>query len=106
MSRLRNLAPQAIRDVEDAAAWFAQGDGGPAVGRRYLAAVVEAIGWIERRPLLGHVRPELLSAPFRFRALTSFPYLLVYDAEQSPPRIYRVLHMARDLPNLLKDLDF
>ena len=105
MSRLRNLAPQAIRDVEEAATWLAR-DGDLAIARRYLSAVVEAIGRIERRPLLGRSRSELLPAPFRFRAVTGFPYLLVYDAEPSPPRVYRVLHMARDLPNQLKDVEF
>jgi hypothetical protein len=36
--------------------------------------------------------------------LTRFPYILVYDARARPPRIARVVHMARDLAPLLADL--
>jgi hypothetical protein len=32
-------------------------------------------------------------------------HLLVYDAAAQPPRILRVLHMARDLGSLLDDID-
>jgi hypothetical protein len=35
----------------------------------------------------------------------AFPYLLAYDAGATPPRILRVLHTARDLPEALADLE-
>jgi Arc/MetJ-type ribon-helix-helix transcriptional regulator len=36
--------------------------------------------------------------------LRSFPYLLVYAADTTPPRILRIPHTSRDLPPLLGDL--
>jgi plasmid stabilization system protein ParE len=97
------FAPQAIRDVESAIDWLAD-NGGPEVARRMALATVEAARRVVQRPLAGHTRPELLPAPFRFRAVRGFPYLLVYDVSRTPARVLRVLHMARDLPPLLADL--
>jgi toxin ParE1/3/4 len=45
-----------------------------------------------------------LPDPFRFRRVTGFPYLLIYNAERPAPAILRVLHMARDLGPLPADL--
>lgn len=59
---------------------------------------------VVERPLIGHVRPELLPHPFRVWAVQDFPYLLIYDAGTVPPKILRVLHMARDLAPLVSDL--
>jgi toxin ParE1/3/4 len=55
--------------------------------------------------MLGRQRPDLLPEPYRFWSLRGFPYLLVYDAGATPPRILRVLHTARDLPAALADLE-
>ncbi len=104
MNRLRHLAPQAVRDVEEAADWLADSPGGVVLARRYLSAVIEAFARIAQRPLLGHRRPELLPARFRFHAVRGFPYLLVYNAERPTPHVLRVLHMARDLGPLLAGL--
>lgn len=70
-----------------------------------VQAVLEGAERIAIRPGLGRLRPDLLPAPFRFWAVRGFPYLLVYNASRSPAQVVRVLHMARDLPNLLGDLD-
>jgi plasmid stabilization system protein ParE len=40
-----------------------------------------------------------------FLVLRGFPYILVYRANAVPPRILRVLHGARDLPEVLQDLE-
>jgi len=37
--------------------------------------------------------------------LRGFPYIVVYRANAIPPRILRVLHGARDLPEVLQDLE-
>jgi plasmid stabilization system protein ParE len=37
--------------------------------------------------------------------LRGFPYILVYRGSTIPPRILRILHGARDLPEVLQDLD-
>ena len=59
---------------------------------------------IGARPGIGAPRPNLASGRHRFLLLRGFPYLLVYTADTIPPRILRVLHIARDLPPLLADL--
>jgi plasmid stabilization system protein ParE len=99
-----NLAPQAIRDVEAAVAWFADGPGGEPLARRFARAVVAAAGRISQRPLLGHRRLELLPDPYRFYAVRGFDYLLVYNTARAGAPIARVLYMGRDPGPLLADL--
>jgi hypothetical protein len=57
-----------------------------ALARRFLTAVIEAAERVRQqvRPLMtdnGHQRTDLLPDPFRFRRVTGFPYLLIYNAE-------------------------
>jgi toxin ParE1/3/4 len=104
VTRLRLFAPQAARDLEEAADWLAEHAGGPDVARRLVLAAVDATTRIARRPLLGRRQLDLVPDPFRVWSLSGFPYLLIYNGERSPPQILRVLHMARDLPPLLADL--
>ena len=99
-----NLAPQAIRDVADAAAWFADGPGGEALARRFARAVSAAAGRVSQRPLLGHRRLELLPDPYRFYAVRGFDYLLVYNTARAGAPVARVVYMGRDLGPLLADL--
>ena len=105
MTGPRHFAPQAVRDIEAAADWLADSPGGSPIVRRFLAAVIDAAGWVSQRPLLGHRRLDLLPDPFRFHRIRGFPYLLIYNAARPEPVILRVLHMARDLGPLLADLD-
>lgn len=104
MTPLRNFAPQAVRDVEDAADWLADGPGGEALARRFLAAVAEAAGRVAQRPFLGHRRLELLPDPYRFHAVKGFSYLLIYNSMRTGSPVARVAYMGRDLGTLLADL--
>ena len=54
--------------------------------------------------LLGRAMVQFAPSRYRFWSVQGFPYLLVYDAEASPPRILRVVHMARDLEVVLSGL--
>lgn len=56
-------------------------------------------------PTMGATRLHLAPSRYRFWPLRRYPYLLVYTADTTPPRILRVVHMARDLPALLADLE-
>ena len=49
-----------------------------------MSAALEAADLIGRRPMIGRVRLELASDRYRFWA---------------------IVHLSRDLPNILKDLD-
>jgi plasmid stabilization system protein ParE len=53
---------------------------------------------------MGKQRQDIVSESVRFLVLRGFPYILVYRANAVPPRILRVLHGARDIPELLQDL--
>ncbi|HIJ83965.1 MAG: uncharacterized protein HW380_1362 [Magnetococcales bacterium] len=96
------LSPQARRDVLDATRWI-MGDN-PSVVRAFHAAIDKATILLGEHPRAGRERLELIPAPARFLSLTGFPYILIYDSTPTPPLILRVLHGARDLPELLDDL--
>jgi toxin ParE1/3/4 len=53
---------------------------------------------------IGVLRPEVVGPPYRCLPLTGFPYVIVYNAERTPPWIIRILHGARDLPEILRGL--
>ena len=90
------------RICKTAVDWIAQDN--PAAARALRTAVEQAATRIGTRPKIGATRPHLGSGRHRFLLLRGFPYLLVYTADTTPPRILRVLHIARDLPPLLADL--
>jgi toxin ParE1/3/4 len=94
------LSPQARRDLLDATRWIARDN--PTAARALRDAVKEAAARIVAHPESGAVRVEFSDPPTRFLVLTGLPYILVYDSEPRPPLILRVLHGARDLPELLK----
>ncbi len=54
--------------------------------------------------MIGPVRTEFAPERFRFFVLRRFPYLIVYEPDQNPPRILRVVHASQDLAVLLADL--
>ena len=94
---------RALRELESAVRWIA-GDN-PAAAQAFHDAVVRAAERIGRHPEIGSLRPELTtSRRHRFVVLIGFPYLIVYAADRDPPLIVRVVHSARDLPRLLRDL--
>jgi toxin ParE1/3/4 len=82
--------------------WIARDNLHAAEGLR--DAIVTAACRIGDHPEIGVVRAELADIPYRFLILTGFPYILFYNASNVPPVILRILHGARDLPELLKDL--
>lgn len=59
---------------------------------------------IAEHPYLGHLRPDIGTERLRFLLLTGYPYLAVYEPEPAPPLILRILHGARDLPAVLREL--
>jgi len=96
------LAPQARRDLLEAARWIAKDN--PTAARGLRQAILDAAQRIGDHPQVGVVRPQLADEPVRFLILTGYPYLIVYNAERSPPLILRILHGARDLPDVLRGL--
>lgn len=93
---------EALADLRAAVAWIARDD--PAAADRLRAAARQAAAAIGEHPMVGPARLEFAPDRFRFLVLRRFPYLLVYEPRQTPPRILRVVHAARDLAALLGDL--
>ena len=94
------LSPRARRDLVAAVAWIAEDNRTAARGLR--DAVVRAARRIGAHRHLGVAHLELAPPPVRFVMLTGYPYLVVYDADENPPLILRVLHAARDLREALR----
>lgn len=96
------LSPQARRDLLDAVRWIARDN--PAAARALRDGVARAAERIGEHIHAGSLRPDLADEPYRFVTLTGFPYVIVYNSERRPPLIVRILHGARDLPEVLRDV--
>ena len=96
------FSPAAARDLKEAVRWIA-GDN-PTAARALRDATAKAATNIGTHTHFGVSRPDLADEPYRFVMLTGFPYVIVYNAARQPPLIIRILHGARDLPQLLADL--
>jgi len=96
------ISPRARRELAAAVDWIARDN--PRTARAFRDAVGRAAELIGDHPHIGVVRRHLLHEPFRFRSLTGFPYLIVYNSARTPPEIIAIVHGARDLPPLLRDL--
>ena len=96
------LAPQAEAEFLDL---LRRIDGeNPAAARRLRDMVEAASRRIGERPLLGRMEPALARPRYRFWSLPTFSLLVAYDAEAEPVQILRIVHTARNLPNVLRHL--
>ncbi len=93
---------EALADLRTAVGWISRDD--PAAADRLRITANEAAKAIGEHPMMGPVRPEFAPERFRFFVLRRFPYLIVYEPDQNPPRILRVVHASQDLAVLLADL--
>ncbi|MCC7266225.1 MAG: type II toxin-antitoxin system RelE/ParE family toxin [Caulobacteraceae bacterium] len=96
------LSPTATREVEAAARWIRRDS--QAAARRFRDVVSNALELLGDYPEAGVRREEMAPERYRLLLLQGFPYLMVYDAVHRPPRVLRIIHAARDLPELLRDL--
>lgn len=72
--------------------------------RAFRSAIDEALTTIGRHAEIGPERLDLAPPPIRFWTLRRFPYVMAYNASRVPPRVLRVVHGARDLPELFSGL--
>jgi toxin ParE1/3/4 len=96
------FTPGAERDLQAAARWIARDNPGSA--EALLRAALIAARRLRERPALGRIREDLAPTRYRFWSLSGFRYLMVYDTEADPPHIVRIVHTARDLPQVLRDI--
>ena len=95
------LSPAAERDILEIVDWIA-GDN-PVAARGFRVALDKLANAFGAHPQMGSVRPHLVSPPIRLLPMRGFPYVVVYTPDRHPPLILRVLHGARDLPELLRE---
>ena len=92
------FSPRARRDLLDAVRWIVRDN--PAAAQALRDSVAAAARRLGDHPKSGVARPALADAHIRFLVLSGFPYVVVYDAATQPPLILRILHAARDFPDL------
>jgi toxin ParE1/3/4 len=92
------FTPIAAQDIRTAIACITRES--PATARALRNGIKTGARRIGAHADTGIAHPVLADAPVRFLTLTGFPYVLVYDAAARPALILRMLHGARDLPEL------
>jgi toxin ParE1/3/4 len=95
------LTPAASAHV-DAIGDFIAERSGVAAAIQVLDALDDAFVQLANMPEMGHTREDLTEQPVKFWSVYS--YLITYDPSSSPLRILAVLHGARDVEQLLKDI--
>lgn len=69
---------------------------------KVVLALEDAFVLLASRPGIGHAREDLTERPLRFWSVYS--YLVVYDPASDPVTIITVLHGARDVAQILKEI--
>lgn len=101
MSPRYRLTPNAQENV-DAICAFVAADS-VAAALRVWDSLEQAFELLAETPEVGHRRDDLTDRPVKFWSV--FSYLIVYDPTSVPLNIIAVLHGARDVEHLLKDID-
>ena len=100
MSRRYQLTASAKADVERLAEFIGKDSVDGAL--RVLSALEEAFEQLAAGPGIGHTRKDLTDRPVKFWSVYS--YLVVYDPASSPLTVIAVLHGARDVAQILKNI--
>ena len=95
------LSPAAERDILEIVEWIA--DENPVAARGLRTALDSLATTIGEHPRIGALKAYLASPPVRFLPVRAFPCVVVHTPERDPPLILRVLHGARDLPEVLRE---
>jgi len=95
-----HLSPKAAQDMLDIQAYIASDS--PAAARRTIDKIRAKIRDIAKTPWLGHLRDDLTDKPLYLLGVDN--YIILYVRHLKPIRIMRVIHAARDLPAILRQL--
>lgn len=101
MSAGYRLTPNAQENVDAICAFIA--DDSIDAALRVLISLEQAFEQLAETPEVGHSREDLTNRPVKFWSV--FSYLIVYDSTSVPVTIIAVLHGARDVEHILKDID-
>jgi len=95
---------RALRDIDEAVAWYQREGGGPAA-LGFIDAVEQGFERIRRNPAAGSPRHahELGLPGLRCWPLARYPYLVFYLERDDRIDVWRVLAAPRDIPAWLED---
>lgn len=95
------ITPKAVDDLIKI--WSYIADDSIDAANRVEAAVYEACTFLAGSPLAGRIRKDLTMRTVRFWSVQSYPnYLIVYNPDNKPLQIVRILHGARSIPRILR----
>jgi plasmid stabilization system protein ParE len=100
VSQAYRLTERAEADVEAIADFIAADSIDAAV--KVVLALEDAFVLLASRPGIGHAREDLTDRPLKFWSVHS--YLVVYDPGGDPLTIVAVLHGARNVAQILKEI--
>ena len=93
------LRTRADRDIEEAIDFYL-GEGAPRAALKFIDALEQALGDIERHPAIGSTRyaTELDLPGLRCWQIKGYPHLVFYIEREDYVDVWRVLHGSRDIP--------
>jgi toxin ParE1/3/4 len=93
------LRTRADRDVEEAIDFYL-GEGVSRAALKFIDALEQALGDIERHPAIGSTRyaTELDLPGLRCWQIKGYPHLVFYIEREGYLDVWRVLHGSRDIP--------
>jgi len=100
MSR-RQLTPEAEDDPFDIWSYVARDD--PDAANDVEEAIYRACDLLSESPLAGRTRADLTSLPLLFWLVQPYKtHFVVYDPNEEPLKIVRIVHASRHLPSTLR----
>jgi len=100
MNRFR-FSSLALTDISEIWSFIAQDS--PEAAGRIEQAIYQACEFLSGSPRIGSFRKDLTTLPVRFWLVRPYDtYFIVYDPETTPLLVVRILHVARDIPNILR----
>src|SRR5579871_5767470 len=102
MQPLYRLSQRAVDDLDSIHAYIETDNFDAA--NRVESAILEACEKLGRFPMLGSIRTDITAKPVRFWTVPRFPnYIVVYRPDTSPVHVIAILHVKRDLKQVLAD---
>jgi plasmid stabilization system protein ParE len=95
------VAPAALDDIDDIAAWMREQTPGLDFDIRFIDEVYDAFAFLAERPGAGHMRQDITNLPVLFWTVMKF-FAVIYRSGP-PVQIVRVTRWARDITTILAD---
>src|SRR5229473_1505871 len=94
------FTPQAVEDLFEIWSYIAGDD--LEAASRVEEAIYAACAFLAENPLAGRIREDLTSLPLRFWLVQPYRnYWIVYHPQTKPLQVIRIVHTARNIPQIL-----